>query len=811
MTVVLAAVSESRSERLVDDLWSRLDAEFLTNAGWDPQTETLAPQPDHPLLGSRRCRVQGCRHQPEPPDGLCPTCGSACRISGMSVEEFLSRRQVRKVQRGEVNCVVRGCSRPCRNNRMTLCPAHDEHRKRLNLSPIEFVNHPAARALPGLGPCSVPMCDRQAKYRRGLCGSHYARWWDQRRKGLGVDFEAWCRTASPILDGHEVALHGLTSQVQAEILFGLQQRCRRSVITYLYQLRLFVGHLRTADAATIVGFDVEQLPKHVRPMVQELQSAVSRSTPEAEQHKDIWDMTVFGQGRKRMDFTVIAQPWLRNATKHWVLEELPVRRGPNVVSGLRDHVNSVGELGNSLRLHRADEGMNVAVLDRADIVAFLNRLKHQETTGVISAHRRRKIAQHAALVLRECRAIGLTRPDRPMGGLSPEFTFRRSDVPPVPKEDGPGRALPDSVLTTLVAALDRLEAAAGRDVSVAVRLLIDTGRRPTEICKLPWDCVEQDRDGKYALIYTDFKNNRTGRRLAISDATAALIVEHKQRVRQRFPDTAPANLVLLPRVYRNPHGTQSLSDNAVARAHRDWVESLAPLQHPDQTEFDKSAVFLYAYRHSYAQRHADAGTPVDVLRELMGHRSVATTQGYYSVSAIRVRKAVDSLAAVQFNARGDHVWSQARVLLESEHQRLAVGQVAVPFGICTEPSNVQAGGGACPFRFRCLGCSHFRSDPSYLPELRDYLDTLLRDRERIRAATELDDWARTEAMPSDAEITRLRELIRRVEHDLDALDENDRRQIEEAVRVVRATRQTVHLGLPTTRSPALDPNLEDPA
>ena len=120
-------------------------------------------------------------------------------------------------------------------------------------------------------------------------------------------------------------------------------------------------------------------------------------------------------------------------------------------------------------------------------------------------------------------------------------------------------------------------------------------------------------------------------------------------------------------------------------------------------------------------------------------------------------------------------------------------------------------GGACPFRFRCLGCGHFRSDPSYLPELRDYLDTLLRDRERIRAATELDDWARTEAMPSDAEITRLRELIRRVEHDLDALDENDRRQIEEAVRVVRATRQTVHLGLPTTRSPALHPNLEDPA
>jgi hypothetical protein len=219
-------------------------------------------------------------------------------------------------------------------------------------------------------------------------------------------------------------------------------------------------------------------------------------------------------------------------------------------------------------------------------------------------------------------------------------------------------------------------------------------------------------------------------------------------------------------------------------------------------------VFLCAYRHSYAQRHADAGTPVDVLRELMGHRCMNTTQGYYSVTVGRVRKAVDSLAAHQFDGRGQHVWSQARVLLESEHQRLVVGQVAVPFGTCTEPSNVQAGGGACPFRFRCLGCGHFRSDPSYLPELRDYLDTLLRDRERVRSAIELDEWARAEAMPSEDEITRLRQLIRRVEHDLDSLTDGDRQQIEEAVRVVRRTRQTVHLGLPRTTPSTLDPQLE---
>jgi integrase len=211
-----------------------------------------------------------------------------------------------------------------------------------------------------------------------------------------------------------------------------------------------------------------------------------------------------------------------------------------------------------------------------------------------------------------------------MAGLSHDFAFRRHDLPAVPKGDGPGRALPDSVLAVLVAALDRLEAAAGPNMRIAVRLLIDTGHRPAEVCQLPWVCLDQDRDGKYALIYTDFKNNRVGRRLAISDTTAARIIEQKQPVRRRFPDTPPADLALIPRATRSRDGSRPSSDDILASAHRRWVDDLEPLVGPDRTEFDKSAVFLYAYRHCYAQRHADAGTPVDVLRELMGHRSIPT-------------------------------------------------------------------------------------------------------------------------------------------------------------------------------------------
>ena len=87
-------------------------------------------------------------------------------------------------------------------------------------------------------------------------------------------------------------------------------------------------------------------------------------------------------------------------------------------------------------------------------------------------------------------------------------------------------------------------------------------------------------------------------------------------------------------------------------------------------------------------------------------------------------------------------------------------------------------------------------DCELTPELKSYLQQLLADRERLLAATDIQDWARAKALPADEEITQLRSLIRRIEHDLLDLTPEDRKTIQDAVNVVRATRQTVNLGTP---------------
>ena len=269
-------------------------------------------------------------------------------------------------------------------------------------------------------------------------------------------------------------------------------------------------------------------------------------------------------------------------------------------------------------------------------------------------------------------------------------------------------------------------------------------------------------------------------------------------MRARYPHTPVGDLKLLPTDRRNPDGRKAVTGFSLSFHHRAWVNQMPVLRTADGIEFDKRKIVLYAYRHTYAQRHADAGVGIDVLCELLNHRKLDTSKQYYRVGEQRRREAVDRVATMQFDRHGNRTWRTAQQLLDSEHARRAVGEVAVPFGTCAEPSNVKAGGNACPFRFRCAGCDHFRTDVSYLPDLQAYLDDLLRNRERLLATSDIEEWARAEAMPSDAEISRIRRLINRITTGLDELTGQERAQVEQAVTVIRRHR-TVMLGMPRIR------------
>ena len=386
---------------------------------------------------------------------------------------------------------------------------------------------------------------------------------------------------------------------------------------------------------------------------------------------------------------------------------------------------------------------------------------------------------------------------RVAAGLPGDVALGRDDIPAEAQRGEPGRDLPPEIMAVLCANLDGLHPA---EVRTATQLGIDTGRRPEDILALPLDCLARDKDGGPVLVYDNAKADRLARRLPISQATAAVITAQQARVRARFPDTPVGELKLLPSPRRNPDGKRAISIGMLDDRHRDWADRLAPLRGPGGAEFDPARLVPYAYRHTYAQRHADAGVAIDVLAELLDHRNLDVTRRYYRVGEDRRRAAVDTVTAMSFDRHGNRIWREAAALLDSEQARYGVGEVAVPYGRCSEPSNVAAGGGACPVRFRCAGCDHFRTDVSHLPDLTGYLDDLLQTRERLAAAIDgVDDWARADATPSQQEITRIRRLISRINGDLAQASTAERAVLDEAVTVLRRHR-AVSLGMPAIRA-----------
>ena len=737
-----------------------IDPAFLTEAGWDAGCRVLHPPASHPLLGRPICRAAGCWNTARCCSSqICISCRSRLARLGLGVHEIAAL--------------------PARTPPPKLTAAPDGPR------------------------CAVAACIRRPRHREGLyCEAHQIRWRSVHDRDPGLDEDRWRRIEPAIGRGGEVSLRGLPPLVVTEVLFGLQQRCRLNAVkTDDAVLRSLCDDLRRQQVVTLADYALAadrglEFSGLARCLAGHARRALS--TPETEIGKDEWDLVVFGHSGT-VSFTGISQTWLREAAKRWAADDLPKRRvrpGRQTSAGqsVRHHIGCLERLSESLRM-RADRGQDPAALGRVDMQAFLHRLTYLESVGQISGDARIRACREVRAVLARTRAMGLTRPGSVAAGLGEDFVLGGADIPLKPAPAEPNRDLPPEIMQQLCLHLDQLTSPETR---TAVELAIDTGRRPEEICDLDFDCLARDEDGQPVLLYDNHKANRPGRRLPISEHTAALISAQQQRVRDRQPQTPVGELKLLPTDRRNPGGRRAITGFSLAFAHRAWVDKLPVLRTADGIEYDKRKIVLYAYRHSYAQRHADAGVPVEVLRELMSHRKLETTSGYYRIGQTRRREAVDRVAAMQFDRHGNRIWRQAQTLLDSEHARRAVGEIAVPFGVCAEPSNVKAGGGACPFRFRCAGCDHFRTDVSYLLDLQTYLDDLLRTRERLLATDVLDQWARAEAMPSEEEITRIRRLIARIRTGVDELTPEQQELIEHAVTVVRRHRGTL-LGLPRVR------------
>jgi integrase len=811
-----------------DPLIVAIDIDLLIRLGWDPATGVFSPDPAHPLLGYKVCRVVGCDGEAGDKRGICTGCLFRWKTTPDVDLDTFCAAGVRRRHRTQPDlcavCCVPGFERPATAN--GLCFACDGQRRKRGQTTTAYrfgdeVFSPAT-SRPGLGSCPVWACGRvAARPSTRLCGAHDAAWRHAKRPEL----VAFYRSAPPCVGDRsgQVVLAGLPERVISELLYSIQTSVGEGRQLKIQVLRPTVTLLRRGEVDSVAAIDTAGGRDPMRWFLRFAanRAALARACPETEQAKDIWDLRVWGAGgqlsfvgggvcrRSGTDPTrPITQPWLRQAAKAWAAEALiRMTTGP-----VRAVIGAVGLWSEHLA-RRPDSGADPAVLTHRDIESFLARLGPLKQPGTLSAASRDRTIHQVAKFLRDCREMGLARPGRELAALAGDVVIRAAERPAGTRaDDEVGKALPDAVLAQLLVpdSLALLEELAGPTLRAAVELGVGVGRRTAELCSLAFDCVDYDQHPdpggarrRPVLVHDMPKVDKFGCRLPIHDREVAIISAQQARVRAAFPATPTDRLALFPRPLKNPDGTHPLGTAHLQRAMHQWVEALPRLDAPERDAagqpiaFPRDTITPYAFRHSFAQRHADAGTPLDALKELLGHDTVRTTLGYYRVTSKRKREAQDRLGPLQVDRAGRLVRPGINGLAEAERLGDDIGQVAVPFGICTEPVNVAAGGHSCPFRHRCSGCEYFRTDPSFQPELSAYLAQLLADRERLATAVpQLAEWARRDAAPSVEEIDAVRRLVRANDEALAALDQDDRDAIEDAITTIRKHRATLNVTFP---------------
>jgi hypothetical protein len=172
----------------------------------------------------------------------------------------------------------------------------------------------AARPLPDLGACAAACCYLAAAHSlTGLCEVHYQAWRRDDRPE-GVAFTAWAARVRQPTNSRVLSLRGLPRLLRAELLYAIGCRATDQVSVVTGGMRPWIDQLRADGVESVTEFDLSRLDMvgdahHVRFARYSVDRvALAYADADAERHRDVWDLRLFGlPGRRRLDFTAIRQ------------------------------------------------------------------------------------------------------------------------------------------------------------------------------------------------------------------------------------------------------------------------------------------------------------------------------------------------------------------------------------------------------------------------------------------------------------------------------------------------------------------------
>jgi integrase len=676
------------------------------------RVDILVPERGALVFDTAPCQVPGCVRQPRT-RGLCKGHYYMWKQQGRpDIESFITTASPEGLGRKELTvCVVSGCRYG--GARRGLCVRHQGFWERAgkpdrpawlaSLAPVHDPGHPV---------CALSYCTLWTQGHSSFCVNHRSRWEAVGRPDID-EFTVLCESYGD--DRFDFRAFGERRQLKLELQYALQ--CRhdeRQVKTHSGIARPVIALAAASGVVSLLDwsmlrwveyFDANHAAKHgqngqlafLRYAYRCLEDLLCGSGWEAEFLRDVWELRRLGiEGRKRLRFDGIPQPWLRQLAKQFARWRLSIGRSP-----IQTYVDI--QAVTRLAWFLASPPVNVtslAGLDRAMLERYLADLA---TDTRASRSRSRDISSLGAF-------LDAIRRHEWDPGLPASAAFYPDDFPK-PEKRLP-RGLAEHVMAQVEqpANLDRWHNPESRLLTV---VLMRCGLRVGDASKAAFDCVVRDGDGAPYLRYVNRKMKREAL-VPIDEELEQAITEQQQRILHRWPGGSPW---LFPAPKMNPDGRKPLTTHSYRGQLRDWLGRC------DVRDQHGQPVRLtpHQWRHTFGTRLINRDVPQEVVRVLLDHSSGEMTAHYARLHDTTVRRHWEKARKV--NTKGETITINPHGPLAEANwakQRLGRATQALPNGFCGLP--VQK---TCPHANACLTCPMFVTTPEFLPQHHEHRQQIL--------------------------------------------------------------------------------------
>jgi integrase len=676
------------------------------------RVDILVPARGGLVFDTAPCRVRGCVRQPRT-RGLCKGHYYKWKDEGRpDIEAFAAMASPEGLGRKELTvCVVPGCRYG--GARRGLCVRHQGFWERAgkpdraawlaNLVPVHEPDHPV---------CALSYCTLWTQGRSPFCVNHRSRWEAVGRPDID-EFTVLCESYGD--DRFDFRAFGQRRQLKLELQYALQCRHdQRQIKTHSGIARPVIALAAASGVASLLDwpmqrwveyFDANHAARHgqngqlafLRYAYRCVEDLHCGSGWEAEFPRDVWELRRLGiEGRKRLRFDGIPQPWLRPLAKRFARWRLSIGRSP---------IQTYIDVQAVTRLARFLESPPVSItslagLDRATLERYLADLA-TDTRALRT--RSRDIGSLGAFL----DAIRRHEWDRT---LPAGAAFYPDDFPK------PEKRLPRGLAERVMAQVEQpanLDRWHNPEAKLLTVILVRCGLRIGDASKVAFDCVVRGGDGAPYLRYTNRKMKREAL-VPIDEEVEHAIAEQQQRILRKWPGGSPW---LFPAPKMNPDGRKPLSTHSYRGQLRDWLGRCNV-----RDEHDRPVHLTpHQWRHTFGTRLINRDVPQEVVRVLLDHSSGDMTAHYARLHDTTVRRHWEKARKV--NAKGETVTIDPDgPLAEANWAKQRLGRVtqALPNGFCGLP--VQR---TCPHANACLTCPMFVTTPEFLPQHREHRQQVL--------------------------------------------------------------------------------------